>query len=84
MPTVSDFVIDRLIEWDLHLFYGYPGDGIGGFDGALERGERDGKAFRYIRPTHEEIASSMATARQVRWGGRGCVSRPRAPERSIS
>ncbi|MGN6412721.1 thiamine pyrophosphate-requiring protein [Flexivirga sp.] len=60
--TVSDFVIDRLIEWDLHQFYGFPGDGIGGFDGALERGERDGKDFRYIRPTHEEIAAFMASA----------------------
>ena len=62
MYTVSDFVIDRLIEWDLHRFYGYPGDGIGGFDGALGRAEEDGKNFRYIRPTHEEMASLMATA----------------------
>ncbi len=62
MTTVSDFVIDRLIEWDLHRFYGFPGDGIGGFDGALERAERAGKDFRYIRPTHEEIASFMACA----------------------
>ncbi|MGI8578500.1 MAG: thiamine pyrophosphate-requiring protein [Nocardioidaceae bacterium] len=62
MPTVSDFVIDRLIEWDLHRFYGFPGDGIGGFDGALERAERAGKEFSYIRPTHEEIASFMACA----------------------
>ena len=62
MYTVSDFVIDRLIEWDLHRFYGYPGDGIGGFDGALERAQREGKDFRYIRPTHEEMAGLMATA----------------------
>ncbi len=60
--TVSDFVIDRLIEWDLHRWFGFPGDGIGGFDGALERAERAGKDFAYIRPTHEEIASFMATA----------------------
>jgi pyruvate dehydrogenase (quinone) len=60
--TVSDFIIDRLIEWDLHRFYGYPGDGIGGFDGALGRAEREGKEFRYIRPTHEEMASFMACA----------------------
>lgn len=60
--TVSDFVIDRLIEWDLHRFYGFPGDGVGGFDGALERGESAGKDFRYIRPTHEEIASLLACA----------------------
>ncbi len=62
MYTVSDFVIDRLIEWDLHRFYGYPGDGIGGFDGALGRAEAAGKDFRYIRPTHEEMAALMATA----------------------
>jgi pyruvate dehydrogenase (quinone) len=62
MHTVSDFIIDRLIEWDLHRYFGYPGDGIGGFDGALGRGERAGKAFQYIRPTHEENASFMACA----------------------
>lgn len=60
--TVSDFIIDRLIAWDLHRYFGYPGDGIGGFDGALERAERAGKDFRYIRPTHEEIAAFMACA----------------------
>lgn len=59
--TVSDFVIDRLLAWGLHRFYGYPGDGIGGFDGALERGEAT-KDFTYIRPTHEEIAAFMACA----------------------
>ncbi len=62
MATVSDFIIDRLIEWDLHRFYGFPGDGIGGFDGALERAEREGKDFRYLRPAHEETAALMACA----------------------
>ena len=62
MATVSDFIIDRLIEWDLHHYYGFPGDGIGGFDGALGRAEKDGKDFTYIRPTHEEMAALMASA----------------------
>ncbi len=62
MYSVGDFVIDRLIEWDLHRFYGFPGDGIGGLDGALGRAEEGGKNFRYIRPTHEEMASLMAVA----------------------
>ncbi len=62
MYTVSDFIIDRLIEWDLHRFFGYPGDGIGGFDGALGRAEEADKDFRYLRPTHEEMAGLMATA----------------------
>jgi pyruvate dehydrogenase (quinone) len=75
MYTVSDFVIDRLIEWDLHRFYGFPGDGIGGFDGALGRAERDGKDFRYIRPTHEEMCSLMACAHAKFTGGVGvCMS----------
>ncbi len=73
--SVSDFVIDRLIEWDLHRFYGYPGDGIGGFDGALGRAERAGKDFRYLRPTHEEMASLMACAHAKFTGGVGvCIS----------
>ncbi len=75
MASVSDFIIDRLIEWDLHRWYGYPGDGIGGFDGALGRGERDGKDFRYIRTTHEEMASLMASAHAKFTGEVGvCIS----------
>src|SRR6476646_8154369 len=62
MYTVSDFVIDRLIAWDLHRWYGFPGDGIGGFDAALDRAERAEKPFVYIRPTHEEMAGLMASA----------------------
>jgi pyruvate dehydrogenase (quinone) len=75
MYTVSDFVIDRLIEWGLHRYYGYPGDGIGGFDGALGRAEADGKNFRYIRPTHEEMSALMATAHAKFTGEVGvCIS----------
>ncbi len=75
MRTVSDFIIDRLIEWDLHRYYGYPGDGIGGFDGALGRAERGGKNFRYLRTTHEEMASLMATAHAKFTGTVGvCIS----------
>jgi pyruvate dehydrogenase (quinone) len=62
MGTVSDLVIDRLIEWDLHRFCGFPGDGAGGFDGALGRGESAGKDFTYTRPTHEEMAALMRCA----------------------
>lgn len=75
MGTVSDFIIDRLIDWDLHRFYGFPGDGIGGFDGALERAERTGKDFRYIRPAHEETAALMACAHAKFTGEVGvCIS----------
>lgn len=60
--TVSDFVIGRIREWGVSRIFGFPGDGIGAFDGALGKAERDGEGLEYIRPTHEEICALMATA----------------------
>ncbi|MGT2426556.1 thiamine pyrophosphate-requiring protein [Amnibacterium kyonggiense] len=60
--TVSEFVIQRMREWGVRRVYGYPGDGIGEFDGALGGADRDGDGLEYIRPTHEEMAAFMATA----------------------
>src|SRR5699024_6005189 len=60
--SVSEFIIDRLIQWGLHHWYGYHGDGIGGFDGAMGRAQRAGKHFTYIRPSHGQVAAFMATA----------------------
>lgn len=62
MATVSDFVIQRIREWGVSRVFGYPGDGIGAFDGAMGKAERAGEGLEYIRPTHEEICSLMATA----------------------
>ncbi|MEO8907126.1 MAG: thiamine pyrophosphate-binding protein, partial [Microbacteriaceae bacterium] len=62
MVNVSDFVIQRVREWGVSRVFGFPGDGIGEFDGALGRAERKGDGLEYIRPTHEEICSLMATA----------------------
>ena len=84
MYTVSDFVIDRLLEWDLHRFYGFPGDGIGGFDGALGRAERAEKDFQYIRPTHEEMASLMACAHAKFTGQVGVCIATSGPGRCTS
>ena len=60
--TVSDFIIQRIREWGVTRIFGFPGDGIGEFDGALGKAERAGDGLDYIRPTHEEICSLMATA----------------------
>lgn len=60
--TVSDFVIQRVREWGVTRVFGFPGDGIGEFDGALGKADRDGGGLKYVRPTHEEICSLMATA----------------------
>ena len=37
MATVSDFVVQRVREWGVEPMFGFPGDGIGEFDGALGR-----------------------------------------------
>src|SRR4051794_26517629 len=55
--SVADFVLARLREWDIHRLFGYPGDGINGFLGALDRAEGDP---RFIQVRHEEMAAFMA------------------------
>lgn len=57
--TVSDFVINRLADWGIDRIYGYPGDGINGFMGALQRHE---DRIRFIQVRHEEMAAFMACA----------------------
>ncbi len=57
--NVSDFVWQRLGEWGIKRVYGYPGDGVGGLDEALERA-RD--SMQYVQVRHEEMAAFMAAA----------------------
>ena len=56
---VSDFIVDRLVSWGIRRIYGYPGDGINGVLGALNRA--DGK-IDFIQTRHEEMAAFMACA----------------------
>ncbi len=57
--NVSEFVWKRLHEWGLSRVYGYPGDGVGGLDVALEKA----KGFmHYVQVRHEEMAAFMASA----------------------
>ncbi|HEX7070911.1 MAG TPA: thiamine pyrophosphate-binding protein, partial [Rhodothermales bacterium] len=57
--TVGDFVVKRLHEWGIRRIYGYPGDGINGIFGALNR-HKD--LVRFIQARHEEMAAFMACA----------------------
>jgi pyruvate dehydrogenase (quinone) len=59
MATVGDYVIERLGMWGVHRIYGYPGDGINGLMGAIQRTE--GKV-RFIQSRHEELSAFMACA----------------------
>jgi pyruvate dehydrogenase (quinone) len=54
---VGDYVLKRLREWGVHRIYGYPGDGINGFLGALDRAGGDPE---FIQSRHEEMAAFMA------------------------
>lgn len=60
--TVSDFVIRRLYDWGVRLIYGYPGDGINGLMGALNRAEKSERPIRFIQTRHEELAAFAAAA----------------------
>ncbi len=57
--TVSDFILERLSDWEIKRIYGYPGDGINGLMGAMDRAE---DRFLFTRVTHEEMAAFMACA----------------------
>lgn len=59
MANVSDFMLERLEEWGIRRLYGYPGDGINGILGALNRA---GGRFQFIQTPHEEVAAFMACA----------------------
>src|SRR5436853_1586892 len=57
--TASDFLIRRISEWGIRRIYGYPGDGINGIIGAIDRA---GDTIAYVQVRHEEMAAFMACA----------------------
>jgi pyruvate dehydrogenase (quinone) len=57
--TVSDFVWQRLQEWGVKRVFGFPGDGINGLIGALDRTKG---AVDFVQVRHEEMAAFMASA----------------------
>jgi pyruvate dehydrogenase (quinone) len=57
--NVAEFVWKRLNKWGLSRVYGYPGDGVGGLDVALEKAKR---FMDYVQVRHEEMAAFMASA----------------------
>ena len=56
--TVGDFFVERLKAWGVTRIFGYPGDGINGVLGSIQRlGGID-----FIQVRHEEMAAFMAVA----------------------
>jgi pyruvate dehydrogenase (quinone) len=56
--NVADFIVQRIADWKIDRIFGYPGDGINGLLGALNRFPK----LRFIQTRHEEMASFMACA----------------------
>jgi len=57
--TVGDFIVSRLHSWGVRRMFGYPGDGINGVFGALNRASHK---IEFIQARHEEMAAFMASA----------------------
>jgi pyruvate dehydrogenase (quinone) len=55
--TVAHFALERLKQHGIERIYGYPGDGINGFLGALHEAD-----VEFVQTRHEEIAAFAATA----------------------
>ncbi|HEX3911888.1 MAG TPA: thiamine pyrophosphate-requiring protein [Steroidobacteraceae bacterium] len=63
--TVGDFCVERLHAWGVRVVFGYPGDGINGVFGAMNRA--NGK-IKFVQVRHEEMAAFMASA-YAKFGG---------------
>ncbi len=63
--TVADFILERLSDWGVDRIYGYPGDGINGLLGALDRND---DRIDFVQARHEEMAAFMACG-HAKWTG---------------
>jgi pyruvate dehydrogenase (quinone) len=54
---VADFLVERLSKWGVKRIYGFPGDGINGIMGALDRAS---DKVQFVQVRHEEMAAFMA------------------------
>jgi pyruvate dehydrogenase (quinone) len=66
MKTVGDELVERLSEWGTELVFGYPGDGINGILGALNRADDHP---RFIQARHEEM-SALEAVGYAKFSGR--------------
>ena len=79
--TVSDLLLERLLDWGVDTIFGLPGDGINGFMESL-RTHRD--RVRFVHTRHEETAALAAVgyAKFHRMNGKnvfGAAGSPNAP-----
>lgn len=73
---VADTMVERLEAWGVKRVFGYSGDGINTFLGAMRRAE-NGPEF--VQARHEESAAFMAVAHAKYGGGVGVVTATQGP-----
>jgi pyruvate dehydrogenase (quinone)/pyruvate oxidase len=56
-PTAADILVQTLIDWNVDVIFGIPGDGINGIIESLRKVE---DKLRFIQVRHEEAAAFMA------------------------
>lgn len=74
--TVADVIVERLTTWGVGRVFGYSGDGINGFMGALRRAEGQ---VEFVQARHEESAAFMAVGHAKYTGGVGVVTSTQGP-----
>jgi pyruvate dehydrogenase (quinone) len=74
--VVADLIVDRLKTWGVDRVFGYSGDGINGFMGALRRASAD---IEFVQARHEETAAFMAVGHAKYTGRVGVVTSTQGP-----
>ena len=64
--TAGDVLVETLVDWDVNVVFGIPGDGINGLIEALRKRKDE---IRFIQVRHEEAAAFAACA-YAKWTGK--------------
>ncbi|GAB2888568.1 thiamine pyrophosphate-requiring protein [Nocardioides pacificus] len=75
-PLVADLIVERLRRWGVTRLFGYSGDGINSFMGALRRANGDP---HLVQARHEENAALMAVGHAKYTGEVGVVTSTQGP-----
>jgi pyruvate dehydrogenase (quinone) len=73
---VADLIVERLQAWGVRRIFGYSGDGINSFMGALRRAGGDPEL---VQARHEESAALMAVGHAKYAGGVGVMTSTQGP-----
>lgn len=88
---VADVMVERLKAWGVNRVFGYSGDGINGFMGALRRSAEGGNGtegssagvesagIEFVQARHEETAAFMAVGHAKYTGQVGVVTSTQGP-----